>query len=175
MPAGRARRVGVLARSAVLRLLVQWHTLRCCTVARPAVAVNAATRPNAKLAAPRGLHPVHSTRYGRQRMKISSCKKQIVDPDQALRNPPNTSTTKPRDRATRPLRGCFARRVTRVTCADRGRATVSELDFAKPTPKTVWPSGRRRWLEAPVRKGVGSNPTAVTLRDWRVCARGPGP
>ena len=34
-----------------------------------------------------------------------------------------------------------------------------------PTAKygeTVWPSGLRRWLQAPVRKGVGSNPTAVT-------------
>ena len=29
--------------------------------------------------------------------------------------------------------------------------------------KTVWPSGLRRWLQAPVRKGVGSSPTAVTL------------
>ena len=28
---------------------------------------------------------------------------------------------------------------------------------------TVWPSGLRRWLKAPVRKGVGSNPTAVML------------
>ena len=28
--------------------------------------------------------------------------------------------------------------------------------------KTVWPSGLRRWLKAPVRKGVGSNPTAVS-------------
>ena len=28
---------------------------------------------------------------------------------------------------------------------------------------TVWPSGLRRWLKAPVRKGVGSNPTAVRL------------
>ena len=27
---------------------------------------------------------------------------------------------------------------------------------------TVWPSGLRRWLKAPFRKGVGSNPTAVT-------------
>ena len=27
---------------------------------------------------------------------------------------------------------------------------------------TVWPSGLRRWLKAPVRKGVGSNPTGVT-------------
>ena len=29
--------------------------------------------------------------------------------------------------------------------------------------KTVWPSGLRRWLKAPVRKGVGSNPTGVNL------------
>ena len=29
---------------------------------------------------------------------------------------------------------------------------------------TVWPSGLRHWLQAPVRKGVGSNPTAVSLR-----------
>ena len=29
--------------------------------------------------------------------------------------------------------------------------------------RTVWPSGLRRWLKAPVRKGVGSNPTAVSL------------
>ncbi len=29
--------------------------------------------------------------------------------------------------------------------------------------RTVWPSGLRRWLQAPVRKGVGSNPTAVTV------------
>ena len=28
---------------------------------------------------------------------------------------------------------------------------------------TVWPSGLRRWLQAPFRKGVGSNPTAVSL------------
>ena len=29
--------------------------------------------------------------------------------------------------------------------------------------RTVWPSGLRRWLQAPVRKGVGSHPTAVTF------------
>ena len=28
---------------------------------------------------------------------------------------------------------------------------------------TVWPSGLRRWLQAPVRKGVGSNPKAVII------------
>ena len=27
--------------------------------------------------------------------------------------------------------------------------------------KTVWPSGLRRWLKAPFRKGVGSDPTGV--------------
>ena len=30
-----------------------------------------------------------------------------------------------------------------------------------PAVMTVWPSGLRRWLKAPFRKGVGSNPTAV--------------
>ena len=34
--------------------------------------------------------------------------------------------------------------------------------------KTVWPSGLRRWLQAPVRKGVGSNPTAVTFSCWNM-------
>ena len=29
--------------------------------------------------------------------------------------------------------------------------------------RTLWPSGLRRWLEAPFRKGVGSNPTGVIL------------
>jgi hypothetical protein len=29
--------------------------------------------------------------------------------------------------------------------------------------KTLWPSGLRRWLKAPVRKGVGSNPTGVNV------------
>ena len=29
---------------------------------------------------------------------------------------------------------------------------------------TLWPSGLRRWLQAPVRKGVGSNPTGVIWR-----------
>ena len=33
---------------------------------------------------------------------------------------------------------------------------------------TVWPSGLRRWLQAPVRKGVGSNPTAVIFCRRRV-------
>ena len=32
--------------------------------------------------------------------------------------------------------------------------------------RTVWPSGLRRWLKAPFRKGVGSNPTAVTPGGW---------
>ena len=35
--------------------------------------------------------------------------------------------------------------------------------------KTLWPSGLRRWLKAPFRKGVGSNPTGVTYGDlWTV-------
>ena len=30
-------------------------------------------------------------------------------------------------------------------------------------PKTLWPSGLRRWLKAPFRKGEGSDPTGVIL------------
>ena len=37
---------------------------------------------------------------------------------------------------------------------------------------TVWPSGLRRWLQAPVRKGVGSNPTAVNASRLSVCSAG---
>ena len=29
---------------------------------------------------------------------------------------------------------------------------------------TIWPSGLRRWLKAPFRKGVGSNPTGVSTK-----------
>ena len=32
------------------------------------------------------------------------------------------------------------------------------------TTTTLWPSGLRRWLKAPFRKGVGSNPTGVILK-----------
>ena len=39
---------------------------------------------------------------------------------------------------------------------DRQEATGSGISVG-----TVWPSGLRRWLKAPFRKGVGSNPTAV--------------
>ena len=34
--------------------------------------------------------------------------------------------------------------------------------------RTVWASGVRRWFQAPVRKGVGSNPTAVTFSNDQV-------
>ena len=33
----------------------------------------------------------------------------------------------------------------------------------KMLPRTLWPSGPRRWLKAPFRKGVGSNPTGVAF------------
>ena len=39
----------------------------------------------------------------------------------------------------------------------------SQEIFSAPEGMTVWPSGLRRWLQAPVREGVGSNPTAVTF------------
>ena len=37
---------------------------------------------------------------------------------------------------------------------------------------TVWPSGLRRWLKAPFRKGVGSNPTAVNGLGSLACRTG---
>ena len=40
-------------------------------------------------------------------------------------------------------------------------AIVFQVHVAPIAVKTVWPSGLRRWLQAPIRKGVGSNPTAV--------------
>ena len=43
------------------------------------------------------------------------------------------------------------------------RSQLSEI-----SPTTVWPSGLRRWLKAPVRKGVGSNPTAVIAKPWEI-------
>ena len=42
-------------------------------------------------------------------------------------------------------------------------AESSPRECAASLSLTVWPSGLRRWLQAPVRKGVGSNPTAVTF------------
>ncbi len=42
---------------------------------------------------------------------------------------------------------------------------ASLLDLAV---EKVWPSGPRRWLKAPFRKGLGSNPTAVILKCHRV-------
>ena len=38
---------------------------------------------------------------------------------------------------------------------------------------TVWPSGLRRWLQAPVRKGMGSNPTAVSSLQQSCVAAAP--
>jgi hypothetical protein len=39
--------------------------------------------------------------------------------------------------------------------------------------ETLWPSGLKRWLKAPFRKCVGSNPTGVTFGAWDVtiCVR----
>lgn len=42
-------------------------------------------------------------------------------------------------------------------------------DPCAPTNRTAWPSGLRRWLQAPVRKGVGSNPTAVIRSMHGIC------
>ena len=46
----------------------------------------------------------------------------------------------------------------------RGRKRKPSIGHRLTSPNmTVWPSGLRRWLQARVRKGVGSNPTAVIL------------
>ena len=52
-----------------------------------------------------------------------------------------------------PLQNCFPRH--------EGTANGGDGCPGFSTNKTVWPSGLRRWLQAPVRKGVGLNPTAV--------------
>ena len=40
---------------------------------------------------------------------------------------------------------------------------LTQTPVPRSIAKTVWPSGLGRWLQASVRKGVGSIPTAVTL------------
>ena len=65
---------------------------------------------------------------------------------------------------TQRLRRPLATRNVPRTSADRCCASASTTALPKigaAASKTVWPSGLRRWLQAPVRKGVGSNPTAV--------------
>jgi hypothetical protein len=52
-----------------------------------------------------------------------------------------------------------------------GRRAV-QLHLSLPNATTVWPSGLRRWLKAPVRKGVGSNPTAVIFQRGAGCLGG---
>ena len=47
-------------------------------------------------------------------------------------------------------------------CQQWYRAESCSAAAAAVANMTVWPSGLRRWIQAPVRKGVGSNPTAVT-------------
>ena len=69
----------------------------------------------------------------------------------------------------------------RVLCAESARCggaagnTSTELDVRaqqtniigrRARSKTLWPSGLRRWLKAPFRKGVGSNPTGVTFEPF---------
>ena len=53
--------------------------------------------------------------------------------------------------------------------ASPGRAVTKFGFLPKGSLKTVWPSGLRRWFQAPVRKGVGSNPTAVISLPRAVC------
>ena len=52
-------------------------------------------------------------------------------------------------------------KMLRQRCACKRHTAEVDSCGVKQT-KTVWPSGLRRWLKAPFRKGVGSNPTGVT-------------
>ena len=53
-------------------------------------------------------------------------------------------------------------KMLRQRCACKRHTAEVDSCGVKQT-KTVWPSGLRRWLKAPFRKGVGSNPTAVNV------------
>ena len=48
-------------------------------------------------------------------------------------------------------------------CTQRAGARFIPFRWRAAAIKTLWPSGLRRWLKAPVRKGVGSNPTGVIV------------
>ena len=48
-------------------------------------------------------------------------------------------------------------------CQQHVRVNVAACGSDLQAAMTVWPSGLRRWLKAPFRKGVGSNPTAVSF------------
>ena len=85
----------------------------------------------------------------------SPCKKQpIVAYERVLERGINLCVRAARTRETRPYCAC---------CSGQLPYFIAWITFGGPVVRTVWPSGLRRWLQAPVRKGVGSNPTAVTL------------
>ena len=48
-----------------------------------------------------------------------------------------------------------------VACAEAPRCDHQDIRRPAVDAKTLWPSGLRRWLKAPFRKGVGWNPTGV--------------
>ena len=47
------------------------------------------------------------------------------------------------------------------------RAAVSVVAQTEQLPRKFWPSGARRWFQAPIRSGVGSNHTAVNFCQFR--------
>ena len=73
-----------------------------------------------------------------------------------LSPPPTHRGTKGKTNADHPPKHMPGKRLRRKQC---GMCVKHFLAII--LNKTVWPSGLRRWLQAPVRKGVGSNPTAV--------------
>ena len=52
--------------------------------------------------------------------------------------------------------------------ADQLGAKTTSCHGTSMLQKTLWPSGLRRWLKAPFRKGVGSNPTGVIFQEVQI-------
>ena len=48
------------------------------------------------------------------------------------------------------------------------RIFLGSTVFPRPPSSTTWPSGLRRCVKAAVRKGVGSNPTAVNFDTFAI-------
>ena len=74
----------------------------------------------------------------------------------------DVAIAKVRCRGVYPRSAAAVRNGVRCACCQRlPQASVCLRCGHALSGETVWPSGLRRWLQAPVRKGVGSNPTAI--------------
>ena len=96
-----------------------------------------------------------ATSEHRERERQHCCCKRL----RTSRPPPNSPRNEGQDQCRPPPLHMPGKRLRRKQC---GMCVKHFLAII--LNKTVWPSGLRRWLQAPVRKGVGSNPTAVKFR-----------